>query len=722
MQINLVDGGLFSHFTIQDVLDYCWAQDVLGLDIETGRKYPRKTYNERIYQPGLDPYVSRVVMLQIGTEEVVWVIDPRRVDTTPLIPLVKDKLIVGHNLKFEVKHLSLMGFKFGRIYDTMIVEMILTNGLKLGYGLADLAGRYLGIRNTSNADLFNLSEFQDFVNGEEVDFGAWSLEQADKAIIDKSTRLGFINIGDKPYTEEQVMYGADDIWMPLAIKRMQREGARLPKEFSHLVSYWPENCIWLENETVKELAYQELDGIYVSKVKWLETYNKNKETYIQRKAKLDRYVELNFPQFCKAGDLFSGGNVCGIKWTSSKDVVDFFKFLGFCPKEWSKHTGKESYTVGAKALQKILDKGSKYALEKGHDLEITDHQSLMVSYLQFKESEQATTTFGEKWLRYVHPITDRIHCNFRQLLATGRMAAGSPNIQQIPHSDDFRSAFVAPKGVELINCDYSSQEIRILAELTKAKGLVEFFTEGNETFGDDFHSYSATRMFRIIRQDPELIVTKDSDPEARNKSKAITFKIGYGASAFTLQFDLDVDADEAQVYIDRYLDSFPGLRENFERRKEQAVMDGWFEIDSTTGRRWICEWWPEMKAIESKIRKMLPGNFDMLPNQKEIERSLGDDYFDLKRQYRKLRGRLERTALNYPIQTTAAGMTKTALLRIRRAAKTGRVVAPVHDEVIGYGDAEFAKVVAEQMVEAGKSFCKTVPMKADAKVVPFWKH
>ena len=125
--------------TIQECYAYLSNQMEIGEDIETSYKFPKNTYkNENVYEPGLDPYLSRVVMLQLGTKEHIYVIDTRTVDITPLLPLWenKDRLWIGHNLKFEAKHLlHNYNILHHKIYDTMLVEQIQTNGLQLGYSL-----------------------------------------------------------------------------------------------------------------------------------------------------------------------------------------------------------------------------------------------------------------------------------------------------------------------------------------------------------------------------------------------------------------------------------------------------------------------------------------------------------------------------------------------------------------------------------------------------------
>jgi len=150
MQTFIVSNYLFpSHpaATIEDVVEFCNSRTILGLDIETSRKYKKGTYDEEIYKPGLDPYVSRIVMIQIGDlTEKRFVIDTRCTDITKLLPVLKDesKLFVGHNLKFEYKFLLVhYGVRLRRIYDTMLGEMNINNGREFKFSLEALSERYL---------------------------------------------------------------------------------------------------------------------------------------------------------------------------------------------------------------------------------------------------------------------------------------------------------------------------------------------------------------------------------------------------------------------------------------------------------------------------------------------------------------------------------------------------------------------------------------------------
>lgn len=485
--IIYVGSSLFDEFntaTIEECITYCKSQKEIGIDIETSRKFIRGTYPENVYKPGLDPYVSRIVMIQIGTLERRYVVDARAVDYSGLSEILNDKSIVkvGHNLKFEGKHfLHNLGVEMRNVYDTMIAEKCIHNGKDIRYSLASLSYRYLGIKPVESIDLFTdlnsmASKYWSEAESEEEAIALAEQSLLEKEFIDKSTRLGFINIGDKPFTIKQIKYGSEDIVNPLLIKDKQQE---LIKEQGIEVG------VYTENQFTQCLADMEYRGVPIDKTKWLSLYKKNYQTYLSRLEFLNSYVENNHKEFCGANDLFSNKSQCLIQWSSSKQVIKLFKQLGIAVKERSKHTGKLEWTVGAKTLLRKLSgqyKGKFFTNSFPESVECNEDLSL--AYLLFKKSEQLISTFGKEWLKYVHPITHRVHPNFNQYMQTSRLSSNSPNMQQIPNTKEFRGCFVS-KGTWL-SSDYAAQEVRVLAEVSEVKALQDFFKVGDPFYGDDF--------------------------------------------------------------------------------------------------------------------------------------------------------------------------------------------------------------------------------------------
>jgi DNA polymerase I-like protein with 3'-5' exonuclease and polymerase domains len=711
--------------TIDECYEYCSQHSILAIDIETTRKYRLNTYrNENVYQPGLDPYLSAVVMLQIGTKERVYVIDTRTVDIEPLKPLFSDKsrLWVGANLRFEAKHLlHNYGILFWYICDVMLQEQNLTNGLGksktnprgFSYSLEAMANRYLGVAAVQERDLFT------------EDTGE---EDTEQLYIDKRIRKGFLTIRDTPFTESQILYGADDIIYPLYIRDKQLQGFR---------GYNPIVVHQLENEFCLVLADIELKGMEFDKEQWLRTYEKNLLIYNHRKKKLDDWVVANHRTFCTPPDMFRAEYTCSIEWTSPEQVSKLFRHIGFCPMEMSKETGKMEYTASAKSLTKLLDGPYKERYNDDKETDIVEEKDLILNYLLFKVSQQCVTTFGKKWLKHIHPITGRVHTSYKQILNTGRMSSRGPNLQNIPGDPDYRKAFVAAVGTKVVNCDYSSQEARIVADVSGDPTMLRFFNEGDPVHGKDYHSMTATKLFRVLRSDPNLLISKSTHPKERNDAKSLSFKIIYGGSAFTLKDDLNVDKDTAQKFIDSYLEAFPGLKQYFDDSHREALEHGYIDIDPITGRRY---WEPDYECmLEAKkiIAELLPSNYQKMKYHdkqaaKEEAEKKHPGFSNLVKLYSIIEGSLKRCSQNYRIQGLAGSQTKTfgVLFRKYQIEHNLRdkiwLINLIHDESLAEVKEEYGeqgRQLIETLMKVGaQMYCSKVKMDAEGVLTTYWNH
>lgn len=455
--IKVVTNSLFSDYeicTLEDVYKYCITKKIIGVDIETTRKFKKGTYSERVYKPGLDPYVTNIIMLQIGDLDIQFIIDTRQFHKSLIkkwiCPLLSNKEIlkVGHNLKFENKHfLHNYNCVLENIHDTFIVEKILYNGLNIGFSLEKLMNRYLGIKSVNSINLFeDYKPVKEKKFNKDDSFLLGLIPEEDEIMyVDKSTRTQFINWGDKPFTTKQIEYGAEDIIAPLKIYKLQILGRKIDGK-----KWYPINGIKIENAFVKCAAITENKGMPFNSLKWLEVYEANLKTYTKRLLFLNSWVVDKYPNFVDAVDLFNNTPRCAIEWSSSKQTIVFFKHLELCPKERSKSTKKIEYTVGAKSMFKLLSNERKndFFFEK-FPPKIIDNNDLILSYLLLKKAEQLVTTFGKDFLRYVHPITGRVHSNYNQLMNTGRLSSTSPNC--LSASTEVLTKKGWKKGIDLVN-------------------------------------------------------------------------------------------------------------------------------------------------------------------------------------------------------------------------------------------------------------------------------
>jgi len=248
------------------------------------------------------------------------------------------------------------------------------------------------------------------------------------------------------------------------------------------------------------------------------------------------------------------------------------------------------------------------------------------------------STYTDKLPRLVNKATGRLHTSYHQAVtATGRLSSSDPNLQNIPIRTEegrrIRQAFVARPGYRIVAADYSQIELRIMAHLSGDKGLLEAFAEGR-----DIHAATAAEVFGVALSK----VTGDQ----RRSAKAINFGLIYGMSAWGLGRQLNIEQSQAKTYIDRYFDRYPGVARYMERIRAQAAEDGF--VETVFGRRLYL---PEIHS-----------------------------------QNRARRQGAERTAINAPMQGTAADIIKRAMIDVDAwlagEAFDAVMVMQVHDELV----------------------------------------
>lgn len=258
--------------------------------------------------------------------------------------------------------------------------------------------------------------------------------------------------------------------------------------------------------------------------------------------------------------------------------------------------------------------------------------------LEYRNLAKLKNTYVDRLIELQEPGSGRVHSSFNQCgTATGRLSSSNPNLQNIPIRTEegrrIRAAFVAPPGSVLLSADYSQIDLRVLAHYSEDAELIAAFRAGA-----DIHRRTAAEVFFVA---PELVTA-----EMRRVAKSINFGIVYGMSSFGLANQLELSRREAQTFIDRYFAHFPGIRRFMEQVVAQARIDGY--VSTLTGRR-----------------RFLP---------------------DLKSKNRVQREFAERTAINTPIQGTAADIIKLAMLHLHRSLSAQglrtRMIVQVHDELV----------------------------------------
>lgn len=258
--------------------------------------------------------------------------------------------------------------------------------------------------------------------------------------------------------------------------------------------------------------------------------------------------------------------------------------------------------------------------------------------LDYRSLNKLKTTYTDKLPGQISSVTGRVHTSYHQAVtATGRLSSADPNLQNIPIRTEegrrIRQAFISPPNCMLLAADYSQIELRIMAHLSKDKGLLEAFSNN-----EDIHRKTAAEVFAIK---PDEVSN-----EQRRAAKAINFGLIYGMSPFGLAKQLGIRRNEAKEYVDRYFAHYPDVKNYMENTREQAREQGY--VETVFGRRLYL---PEINARNAA-----------------------------RRQY------AERTAINAPMQGTAADIIKRAMINIEawlnKEHPDVKLIMQVHDELV----------------------------------------
>jgi len=299
--------------------------------------------------------------------------------------------------------------------------------------------------------------------------------------------------------------------------------------------------------------------------------------------------------------------------------------------------------------------------------------------LEYRGIAKLRSTYTEKLPEQIDARTGRVHTSYHQAVAvTGRLSSSDPNLQNIPirtpEGRRIRQAFVAPPGCVLLSADYSQIELRIMAHLSGDEGLKRAFADDG-----DIHRATAAEVFGLA---PDRV-----SGEQRRAAKAINFGLIYGMSAFGLARQLGIERSAAQEYVARYFGRYPGVRDYMERTRAAARERGY--VETVSGRRLY------------------------LPDIRSRDRNL--------QQY------AERSAINAPMQGTAADIIKRAMIRVQdwldRSQARAQLDMQVHDElVLEVPEAELERLRAELPGLMAGVASLSVPLVVELGAGPNWEQ
>lgn len=678
-QTYLIGNPEYKVISVEESLQLLKGCKVLQYDSETTCK---------------DPHLGEILCIQFGNKEKDFemVVDIASIDITLYKEVLENTLLIAQNAKFDLQWLYNHRIIPRKIYDTMIVEQLLYLGYPAGtirFSLKEIAYRRVNVE------------------------------------IDKSVRGDIIWKG---LCTEVILYAANDVKylediMWSQVKECKEKGCLVGAK--------------LECDFVPAIAYLEWCGIKLDEEKWKKKMINDKINLELAKANLNSFV-INNPSLSKftyvntQGDLFDGFDLTpkvNINWSSSKQVVEVAKILGFNTTTQDKKTGEDKDSV----LEKYLK------TQEGINDEFLD------LYFKYQEYAKVVSTFGQPQLNMINPKTGRCHTVYKQLgAASGRMSCGSQqpnedlakakkipakectycNFQQLPADDVTRSCFIAEKDNLFCSCDYSAMESYLGADIYDDKEFQNEFLYGSK----DTHSLFAWMVFR--KECEALGCTcvadiKKKAPQWRKAVKAVEFAYMFGAAAPTIAQSANCSVEQAQEYIDSLDKGFSGISRFAKEGSKLVRKNGYVLINKYTGHKMY--WWDHKKWLE----RQQSFTQEFWENYRNYHKGTGDAIAREVREHFQAASKWDRMARNAPTQGSGACITKLACTNFfnwiidNNLFNKVKIVAIVHDEVCIEYPKELEntyKVLEYHMEEASKAYCKFSKIPAKAEVDTYWVH
>lgn len=449
--------------------------------------------------------------------------------------------------------------------------------------------------------------------------------------VDKSERLSNWNF---ELSEAQLEYAARDaaILLPLREKLIDR----LKSESLVKVAQ-------LEFECVMPVVDIELAGFFMHKERWLEQLS----IVEKRRIELAEQLQEVLAEESSQGSLFGGPQREDINLDSQQQLTKALTRLGI----------------------PVPDSTRNWKLQP-----LAVEYPIIGTLLEYRTVQKALTSYGENMIEMINPVTRRLHADFRQIGApTGRFACTNPNIQQVPHSVEYRRCFSGyPEGRKLIIADYSQIELRILAEFSGDRGFIEAFNSGA-----DLHRVTAAQVFNAS---PDQ-VTK----EQRDFAKRLNFGVVYGIGAQRFALMTGLSVPDAENVLRRYFATYRQLDSYLREAANRAVSE---------------------RQARTASGRLVRFRYDENDRQ-QISMT-------------------QRNGKNTPIQGTSADILKRALRLLKDELRetNAKVVNIIHDEIVVEAEADEAADVAEKvertMRVAGEEYLKTVPVKVETEIADEW--
>lgn len=714
---------------------------------------------------GLDYHAKDpLLLIQIGDEENQYVYDVKSgVDLTYIKEVLEDRkrIKVLANGIFERNMLRSVGIQINSMWDILLAAKVLRQGRE---------DRFVWVGESKHY-IYSLA-------------GVYK-EYLDKH-INKEQQASFIGHIGKYYEADQIRYAAEDVKLYDIYGELMRRlvdynlitsDYTLHEKVEELVDTDRYRKAVLEFKVQEYFADMLYNGIHLHKGRWRDLYESN----IRRKRETEIALNKELPNIDPSkkgwrieppsvvttvqGSLFGDSDINAVQakarhqmnWGSSMQIYPLIKQV--IGRDVTDKHGKK--TISNKELKKLPEKDNPF----------------ISNLLQYSELNKRINAYGIKYFENIHPSTGRIHFDINQLLETGRIAPRKPNLAQIPSTEEWRNCFTPEKGFDIVGADYSAQESRVMADKSGDDAFIDFFLNGD----GDSHSMVATRVYtakegreikvtkkvlkvahkgelddslkskfnalfpkaNIIKIEGEYIVYSNTDGAEcplRQKGKTLNFFISFGGSAYTLSIDSAIPYEEAEALINGFWKGFPQLKEYFDREKRFALENGYVVINHVTkGRRWFPDWKEYRgyeKRKEEKLKEFIKQYGERIGKNMFYkglkEKTLG--LAEAGGRANKIRGDIERGAMNTGIQGTAADMTKTACILIAErleeeklsSIKDVKPINYIHDEILLETYEELSPRVSnmlkECMEKASTIFMTRIMIPAAPFIAKVWKH
>ena len=650
--------GQFNFCQLEDMI----LPEVLALDLETTE---------------LKPILGDIFAIQIGTGVNNYLIHCYDDNYIPqdVIPFLEGKTLIGHNLTFDLGFFYKYGFYPEKVKDTFIASKILYNGIKeYRHDFGTVFERELGIN------------------------------------YDKSEQKNINKI--KLSTSKSIEYCFNDV-------------DRLIELHTHLETKIIEEGFQetydLHCEYIKALAYMEQCGVPLSKEKWLQKIELDKQVLKEKEQLVSNYITKNLPQFHQQQlDLFNTEPILGLDLTSPKQMIPVFQALKInCIDD----EGKDSIS------ENVIKK--------------TKHEFVNI-WLEYQSAKHDVTTFGNNIFEKV--IDGRIYTGYNPILDTARISSrkGDVNTLNLPANQRTRECIVAKPGFKMIVSDYEGQETRVGADITGDEAMIDSILNGS-----DLHCAFARVLYPELQELSDEEITKDHKAK-RNASKSPRFCFQFGGTGYTLALNENLPVKEGMRIEGLFKQLHSGIYEYGNRKLQEAVKLGY--IESTMGFKLHLPDFERFRELQIKVEQISKREWELYREGKEesqklekakeqkriyeIQKKSSFDFYSKNKsfisRFFKLKSQYYRLCLNNPTQTTAAHQTKLAACMlfdfIKQNNHLGRAKICIipHDEFVMEVEDELVELYQKKlgyfMRKAGNKFINNplIKMNADANSGENW--